>query len=104
MNNNLIIAFSLYGIGGAQRRAFNLAKYFDQHGYNVHILAIRGNDSTIENKNFYNSDGNINITSAPEFYQIKKSFPRSFSIASTKKKSPKIIGTCNILAYPSCLG
>lgn len=72
MNKELIIAFSLYGIGGAQRRAFNLANQFVKEGYTVYILAVRGTDSTIKDENYYHSGDRIKIVIAPEFYKKSK--------------------------------
>lgn len=72
MNKELIIAFSLYGIGGAQRRAFNLANQFVKEGYTVYILAVWGTDSTIKDENYYHFGDKINIVIAPDFYEKNK--------------------------------
>ena len=53
MSEELIITFSYYGIGGAQRRAFALADNFAKNGYDVYVLAILGSDSTISECNYY---------------------------------------------------
>lgn len=84
MNKELIIAFSLYGIGGAQRRAFNLANQFAQNGYTVYILAVWGTDSTIKDENYYNLNDKINIVIVPEFYKKNKN-------RNTVVKSDRII-------------
>ena len=84
MNKELIIAFSLYGIGGAQRRAFNLANQFAQNGYTVYILAVWGTDSTIKDENYYHLNDKINIVIVPEFYKKNKN-------RNTVVKSDRII-------------
>ena len=69
MNKELIITFSLYGIGGAQRRAFSLANQFAENGYLVYIVAVLGDDKTINNENYYYTHPNVNIIIIPEYYQ-----------------------------------
>ena len=72
MDKELIITFSYYGIGGAQRRAFALANSFTQKGYKVYILAVMGSDSTITQENYYNINENIKLILAPEYHQNHK--------------------------------
>ena len=61
MNNEIIITFSLYGIGGAQRRAFALANRFADKGYTVYVVAVWGRDSTIGSENYYGVSEKINL-------------------------------------------
>lgn len=72
MSKDLIITFSLYGIGGAQRRAYNLANEFAKKGYNVYVLAVMGSDSTIKEETYYNCDNRIKTVIIPEYYEIHK--------------------------------
>lgn len=72
MKKKLVITFSLYGIGGAQRRAFSLANQFAINGYSVYIVAVLGDDKTINNENYYNVHPNVNIIIIPEHYQKHK--------------------------------
>lgn len=72
MNKELIITFSYYGIGGAQRRAFSLANEFSKNGYDVYILAILGSDSTIKEENYYNLNSKVKVILIPEYYQEHK--------------------------------
>ncbi len=73
MKKELIITFSYYGIGGAQRRAFALADSFAKKGYNVYVLAVLGSDSTINEENYYNVDKNVKLILIPEYYENNKS-------------------------------
>ncbi len=88
MNKELIITFSWYGIGGAQRRVFNLAEEFVKLGYKVYILAVLGRDATIIDENFYSSDNRINLIIVPEFYQKVKELKEV--VESDKKINQKI--------------
>ncbi len=72
MKKELIIAFSYYGIGGAQRRAFALADSFAKEGYDVYVLAVSGSDSTIEDENYYNVNKNVKLILIPEYYENNK--------------------------------
>ena len=68
MSKELIITFSYYGIGGAQRRAFALADYFAKNGYDVYVLAVLGSDSTITESNYYKVDEKVKLVNIPEYY------------------------------------
>ncbi len=72
MTKELIITFSYYGIGGAQRRAFALADNFAKKGYNVYVLAVLGSDSTITKNNYYNINENVKLILIPEYYENHK--------------------------------
>ena len=72
MNKELIIAFSLYGIGGAQRRAFNLANEFSKNGYDVYVISVLGRDFTIREENYYRCDNDVKLIIAPEYYKNNK--------------------------------
>lgn len=72
MQKKIIITFSFYGIGGAQRRAFTLANFFVRKGYMVYIVAVLGDDKTINEKNYYNADPNIKLIIIPEYYKQHK--------------------------------
>ncbi len=72
-NKNIIITFSYYGVGGAQRRAVNLANEFVDSGYSVTILAVLGKDGTIDcNDNYYRLDNRVKLVSVPDFYEENK--------------------------------
>ncbi len=75
MKKDIIIAFSFYGIGGAQTRAFTIANKLVSEGYNVSVIAVFGRDGTIqENENYYKIDSRINFVVLPEYYaDIKNS-------------------------------
>lgn len=72
VDKELIITFSYYGIGGAQRRAVSLANKFSECGFNVYVLAVLGNDLTIKKDNFYNLNKNVTLINIPEYYQKHK--------------------------------
>ena len=83
----IIITFSYYGIGGAQRRAINLANEFVEKGYEVTILAVLGADGTIDlNNNYYNIDERINLVLIPEFFESEKS-ERIYAEYTAKKQN-----------------
>lgn len=87
MSRELIITFSYYGIGGAQRRALSLADNFVQKGYSVYVLAVLGNDSTITEKNYYGIDKRIKLILIPEYYKNHKNDKVVInSLEKTKKK------------------
>lgn len=72
-NKNIIITFSYYGVGGAQRRAVNLANEFVNKGYKVTILAVLGPDGTITpDNNYYNIDKRISLVSIPDYFEENK--------------------------------
>ncbi len=72
MTKEIIITFSYYGIGGAQRRAFALADNFAQNGYNVYVLAVLGGDNTISTENYYNVDKKVKLILIPDYYENNK--------------------------------
>lgn len=80
MNNEIIITFSLYGIGGAQRRAFALANRFADKGYTVYVVAVWGRDSTIGSENYYGVSEKINLVIVPEYYDSKKNDKKTVQI------------------------
>lgn len=73
MRKKIIITFSFYGIGGAQQRAFTLANHFTENGYLVYIVAVLGDDKTINNEIYYNTNPNIKLVIVPEYYQQHRS-------------------------------
>lgn len=72
MKQELILTFSYFGIGGAQRRAFSLAKSFAEAGYKVFVLAVLGCDYSIENKTFYDINENVELIIIPEYFEKHK--------------------------------
>ncbi len=69
----VLITFSYYGIGGAQRRAINLANKFVQKGYGVTLLAVLGDDGSIEyGENHFNLDESIDLVLIPDYYSLNK--------------------------------
>ena len=68
----IYLIYSYYGIGGAQRRAANLAKKFAQAGYSVTILSLYGNDNSITSKNNYIIHDGIEMVSIPEYFDLHK--------------------------------
>ncbi len=72
MKKEIIITFSLYGIGGAQRRAFALANYFADNGYTVYVAAVLGRDYTIGSENYYGISEKVNLVIIPEYYDEQK--------------------------------
>lgn len=78
---NIVITFSYYGIGGAQRRAVNLANEFVKNGYNVEILAVLGEDGSIKKgENYFNVNEKIDVISIPDYFSTHKndSFVKNF--------------------------
>lgn len=67
-NKEILMIFSYYGIGGAQRRAINLANEMISNGYKVTIIALLGADGTIKNENYYNIDKRIKVVLVPQYY------------------------------------
>lgn len=67
-NREILMIFSYYGIGGAQRRAINLANEMVKKGYKVTILALLGADGTIKDENYYKIDEQIEIVLVPQYY------------------------------------
>lgn len=96
MNKELIITFSYYGIGGAQRRAFALADNFAKKGYDVYVLAILGSDNTISTENYYNVDKNIKLVLIPDYYQIHRN---DKAIIKIEKKIAKQISNLKLLQF-----
>ena len=69
----VLITFSYYGIGGAQRRAINLAKEFVNKGHQVTILAVFGNDGSIKiGENHFSLDESIDLVLIPDYYSLNK--------------------------------
>lgn len=68
MKKEIIIAFSWYGIGGAQRRAVTIANGLENKGYSVSILAVMGADGTIKEENYFGLDPRIKIVDIPKYY------------------------------------
>lgn len=91
MNKEIIITFSYYGIGGAQRRAFTLANSFAQNGYTVYVIAVLGSDSTINEKNYYNIDEKINLVLIPEYFEIHKNDKNIKKIISETEKKIRLL-------------
>ena len=72
MKKNIIITFSYYGIGGAQRRAVTIANELIERGYGVTIVAVKGADGTIHDKYYYCQSSAIEIIDLLKFYEINK--------------------------------
>lgn len=88
MARELIITFSYYGIGGAQRRAISLANYFAEKGYKVYILAVLGTDSTITSEDYYGINKRLNVVLVPDYYEKHKN---NKNVICYEKKSKKQI-------------
>lgn len=65
----IYLAYSLYGVGGAQRRAANLANEFHKKGYDVTIIAVYGDNNTINTENYYTIHPDIKVVRIPDFYE-----------------------------------
>ena len=100
MKKELIITFSYYGIGGAQRRAFALADSFAKKGYKVYVLAVYGSDSTITQSNYYNVDESIELILAPEYYEKHKNDSITVEYEKKTKKRIKLLKTIQSLLRP----
>ncbi len=72
MKKELIITFVHYGMGGAQRRAINLANEFAKKGYTVYLLSVLDSNSTITKQNFYNINDRVKLIFVSEHYQNHK--------------------------------
>lgn len=69
MKKEIIIAFSWYGIGGAQRRAVTIANGLINYGYEVSVIAVMGPDGTIKDENYFGLDSRIKIVDIPKYYK-----------------------------------
>lgn len=100
MSKEIIITFSLYGIGGAQRRAFALANEFLKQGYTVYVVAVWGNDSTIKDENYYGIDERIKLVIIPQYY--KKHKEEEYVKKSDKKidKSIRVLKKLQLVFRP----
>ena len=96
MTKELIITFSCYGIGGAQRRAFVLADNFARKGYDVYVLAVLGSDSTITKDNYFNVDERVKLVLIPDYYKTHKN---NKSVVKHEKKTKKKIAFLKKLQY-----
>ena len=100
MKKELIITFSYYGIGGAQRRALALADYFAKNGYTVHVLAVLGSDNTISTENYYNVDKNVNIVLVPEFFEKNKNNKKVIESEKRIKKQLSLLKLLQSIFIP----
>lgn len=96
MSEELIITFSYYGIGGAQRRAFALADNFAKNGYDVYVAAVLGSDSTITENNYYNVDERIKLVLIPDYYDARK---KEKHIVESEEKTKKQISFLKKLQF-----
>lgn len=89
-NKKIIITFSYYGIGGAQRRAINLANEFVDRGYQVTVLAVLGEDGSIgSDDNHFNLDKRVNLVLIPDYYCSNNSKPVVRYVTSESKRKIK---------------
>ena len=100
MNKEIIITFSYYGIGGAQRRAFSLANSFVQNGYTVYVLAVLGSDSTINEKNYYDIDKKINLVLIPEHFESHKNDKNVIEIIRKTEKKIRLLKKLQFFSNP----
>lgn len=96
MTKELIITFSCYGIGGAQRRAFALANNFAENGFDVYVLAFLGDDSTMSKDNYFNIDKRIKLILIPEYYEKHKN---DKIVVKYEKKAKRQIALLKKLQY-----
>lgn len=59
--------FSYYGIGGAQRRAANVAEYLSNHNFKVYLVAVFGSNNSFEQSDFFDVNSKIEIVLLPEW-------------------------------------
>ena len=72
MSKELIITLINYDMGGAQRRAFSLANNFVKKGYNVYVLSVLGENSSLSFQNHFSIDERVNVVFIPEYYKKHK--------------------------------
>lgn len=96
----IIIAFGLYGIGGAQRRAFNLANEFSKKGYTVYVMSVFGRDATIKDEDYYNFNKDVKHIIAPEYYQEYKHHKTIVCSDKFIDRKIHILKKCQILLKP----
>lgn len=96
MNKEILIVFSYYGIGGAQRRAINLANELIKNGYKVTILALLGEDGTIKDEDYYKIDKQINFVLVPQYY---KAHNKETDIVNIEKQTIKKIALLKKAQY-----
>ena len=80
MKKELCLVISKLSVGGAQRRAFNLANELARNGYSVYVLAISTDDSMSEINNYYHTEKNTTLISLPEYYEKNKSEKKAVQI------------------------
>lgn len=80
MKKELCLVISKLSVGGAQRRAFNLANELSRNGYSVYVLALATDDSVPEINNYYSTEKNVTLISIPEYYEKNKSQKKSVEI------------------------
>ena len=97
----VIITFSYYGIGGAQRRAINLANEFVNNGYQVEILAVLGKDGSIKHgENHFNLDERIDLVLIPDYYELNKTTSVVKRITEKNKKKIKWLKRMQFVLKP----
>lgn len=66
MSKSLVFIFGYYFVGGAQRRAINIANYLVNHGYDITIIALLGSNGPVE-ADFFDIDDRINLILLPDY-------------------------------------
>ncbi len=85
----ILMAISYYGVGGAQRRAINLANEFVNRGYQVTILAVLGVDGSIECRdNYFNLDDRIDVVIIPDYFCSNR---KALTIQTIIKNNERIL-------------
>lgn len=100
MSEELIITFSYYGIGGAQRRAFALADNFAKNGYDVYVAAVLGSDSTVTESNYYSVDERIKLVLIPDYYKAHKNDKCVVEFEKKTKKQIAFLKKLQLILQP----
>ena len=100
MSEELIITFSYYGIGGAQRRAFALADSFAKNGYDVYVAAVLGSDSTVTESNYYSVDERIKLVLIPDYYKAHKNDKCVVEFEKKTKKQIAFLKKLQLILQP----
>ena len=89
--DNIILIYSYYGVGGAQRRAHNLANKFAENGWHVSIIAAKGADGSIVGDDYYPGHQNVELILLPEYSNAHKNDPAFIKMAADNEKKLKLL-------------
>ena len=95
--NSILFIYSFYGVGGAQRRAANIANYLVDNGLNVRILALWGNNGTIGDENFFSLRNSIQVDLLDEYINSSNDSKINASLRSDARSLKRLKKLSNLL-------